>query len=58
MQCAACDPDALGIAELRRAWERKCTDPTLAPYANLAEPLPDAEAMIEADVDAEETSVG
>jgi hypothetical protein len=44
VECAACDPDALGVTELRRAWERKRADPALAPYAELAEPLDDAEA--------------
>ena len=39
VECAACDPDGLGVAELRRAWERKRSDPALAPYAELAEPL-------------------
>jgi RecB family exonuclease len=37
--CAACDPDGLGVTELRRAFERKRADPALAPYADLAEPL-------------------
>ena len=35
----SCDPDGLGVTELRRAWERKRADPALAPYADLAEPL-------------------
>jgi len=39
VQCAACDPDGLGVTELRRAWERKRFDPALTPYAQLAEPL-------------------
>lgn len=39
VDCHPCDPDALGVTELRRSWERKRTDPALAPYANLAEPL-------------------
>ena len=29
---------------LRRAWDRKRTDPALAPYADLAEPLEGVEA--------------
>jgi RecB family exonuclease len=37
--CRACDPDRLGVADLRRAWDRKRADPALAPYADLAEPL-------------------
>jgi hypothetical protein len=47
VECAACDPDGLGTTELRRAWERKRSSPALAPYANLAEPLVDAEAIVE-----------
>jgi ATP-dependent helicase/nuclease subunit B len=37
--CLACDPDALGVSELRARWERKRADPLLARYADLAEPL-------------------
>jgi hypothetical protein len=37
--CHYCDPDRLGVVELRRQWERKRHDPALAPYAELAEPL-------------------
>jgi ATP-dependent helicase/nuclease subunit B len=38
-RCRACDPDGLGIVDLRRAWDHKRDDPALAPYAELAEPL-------------------
>jgi ATP-dependent helicase/nuclease subunit B len=41
VQCQACDPDGLGVIELRRAWERKRLDPALIPYAEVAEPLDD-----------------
>jgi hypothetical protein len=41
VECAVCDPDGLGTAELRKQWERKRHDPLLAPYADLAEPLED-----------------
>jgi RecB family exonuclease len=47
VECEACDPDGLGVVELRRAWERKRHDPLVAPYAHLAEPL--AEAEVEVD---------
>jgi hypothetical protein len=47
IECAACDPDGLGTTELRRAWERKRFSPALAPYADLAEPLPEAEGEVE-----------
>jgi hypothetical protein len=52
-ECLACDPDELGITELRRAWERKRSDPALAAYAQFAEPLFDPEsADLEATRDA------
>jgi RecB family exonuclease len=35
--CPYCDPDGMGVAELRRAWERKRDDPAIAAYAALAE---------------------
>jgi ATP-dependent helicase/nuclease subunit B len=41
VDCDACDPDALGVTELRGAWERKRHDPLLEPYASFAEPLPE-----------------
>jgi len=39
VECWFCDPDNLGVAELRRHWERKRTDPAVALFAELAEPL-------------------
>ena len=51
-ECDACDPDELGITELRRAWERKRSDPALVPYAQLTEPLDD-EALDDNATDAE-----
>ncbi|HZM30667.1 MAG TPA: PD-(D/E)XK nuclease family protein [Acidimicrobiales bacterium] len=38
--CPYCDPDGMGVAELRRAWERKRHDPAVAAYAALAEGEP------------------
>jgi ATP-dependent helicase/nuclease subunit B len=35
--CPYCDPDGMGVAELRRQWERKREDPAVAAYAALAE---------------------
>jgi RecB family exonuclease len=37
VECASCDPDGLGVTELRRAWERKRTDPMLRGYSEFAE---------------------
>ena len=42
VECHACDPDALGTADVRKQWERKRHDPALALYVGLAEP-PDEE---------------
>ena len=44
-ECGACDPDDLGVIELRRAWDRKRFDPALVPYAQLAEPMEDEEPV-------------
>jgi hypothetical protein len=41
IDCDVCDPDGLGVVELRAAWERKRHDPLLSRYADLAEPLDD-----------------
>src|SRR5690606_41997573 len=41
--CHTCDPDGLGIVDLRRQWERKRADPDLEPYAAMVEPRPDDE---------------
>jgi hypothetical protein len=51
VECDACDPDALGVIELRRAWDRKRADPALSPYADLAEPLAGAEIDDDSDHD-------
>jgi ATP-dependent helicase/nuclease subunit B len=36
--CPYCDPDGLGVADLRREWERKRNDPAISAYAGMAEP--------------------
>ncbi|HEX7131794.1 MAG TPA: PD-(D/E)XK nuclease family protein, partial [Iamia sp.] len=36
--CWSCDPDFLGVADLRRAWEAKAADPALAGYLTLIDP--------------------
>jgi len=43
VECPYCDPDALGVVDLRRAWERKRGDPQLAGFVALAEPAADDE---------------
>ena len=37
-ECAYCDPDGLGTAELLRDWQGKLGDPTLHPYLALVAP--------------------
>jgi RecB family exonuclease len=51
VECPACDPDALGTSELRRAWEQKCRRPELTSYAHLAEPLEGATVTIDGRVE-------
>jgi RecB family exonuclease len=48
VECAYCDPDALGVVELRHRLERKRADPALAGFFTLAEPPP-PEARDEGD---------
>lgn len=38
IDCHYCDPDGLGVVELRKAWDRKRSDPLLATYAEVVEP--------------------
>jgi len=42
VECAYCDPDHLGVVELRRHFERKQADAAMAPFVGLARPLSDA----------------
>jgi len=44
VECAYCDPDAMGVTELRRQFERKSADSAMAPFVAFAyppEPLSD-----------------
>ncbi|HEX4492897.1 MAG TPA: PD-(D/E)XK nuclease family protein [Acidimicrobiia bacterium] len=40
-ECPSCNPDELGVTELRSAWERKRDDAALVPYSKFAEPYED-----------------
>ena len=51
VKCEFCDPDHLGVTELRSRWERKRHDPAVAVYANLAEPRPEDDDDVEAETD-------
>ncbi|QYG91430.1 PD-(D/E)XK nuclease family protein [Iamia sp. SCSIO 61187] len=54
--CWSCDPDFLGVADLRRAWEAKGADPAMAGYLALIDPdrrsEPDPDEVDPADVGA------
>ena len=43
VKCPFCDPDGLGVGDLRRHWEAKRADPLLARYADVAEPPDEAD---------------
>ncbi|HEV7722398.1 MAG TPA: hypothetical protein VGO60_13990, partial [Iamia sp.] len=36
--CWSCDPDFLGVADLRRAWQSKAADEAMAGYLTLIDP--------------------
>ncbi|OJF14220.1 PD-(D/E)XK nuclease family protein [Couchioplanes caeruleus] len=38
VECPYCDPDGLGVAELRTRWSHKRSDPRLAAYLSLIDP--------------------
>jgi RecB family exonuclease len=39
VECPFCDPDGMGVAELRRHFERKQADPAMATFVDFAHPL-------------------
>lgn len=41
LDCPFCDPDGLGVVDLRRAWDRKREDPALGGFAALVAPEAD-----------------
>ena len=45
VECRYCDPDGLGVVDLRRQLDRKREDPALAPYLERAERIGEAPAM-------------
>jgi RecB family exonuclease len=47
IECASCDPDGLGVTELRRAWERKRADAAVRGYSEFAES--DAESNVDGE---------
>ena len=49
IECPSCDPDGLGVSDLRRAFEAKASDPALAVFLDLAEPLADTPLDVEVE---------
>ena len=47
--CPSCDPDGLGVTDLRRAFEAKSSDPAMAVFVDLAEPLQDTPLDVETE---------
>ena len=41
VECPYCDPDGMGVAELRRQYEHKQADSAMDPFVNFAHPLED-----------------
>jgi ATP-dependent helicase/nuclease subunit B len=41
VECPYCDPDGMGVTELRRLYERKQADPAMAPFVSLVSPPAD-----------------
>jgi hypothetical protein len=49
VECAFCDPDGLGVADLRRQLDRKQIDPALAPFLDLVHPSEDIHLDIQTE---------
>ena len=56
VDCAYCDPDALGVVELRGNFERKRADPAMAPFVDLT--MLGAEGDAADPIDAEQVDGG
>lgn len=54
VECPFCDPDGMGVAELRRQYERKRADPAMDVFVNLVDPVLEdpADAVLEGIPDA------
>jgi hypothetical protein len=49
IECPSCDPDGLGVADLRRAFEAKSSDTAMAVFLDLAEPLADSPLEVDSE---------
>jgi hypothetical protein len=54
--CAYCDPDRLGVVEVRRRWQRKRADPALRIFADLAEPPSEDDDEGDSDIEGNVTA--
>ena len=54
VECPFCDPDGLGVVDLRGRFDRKRSDPAMAPFIQLASPMADVDldAAVDDDADA------
>jgi ATP-dependent helicase/nuclease subunit B len=50
-QCPYCDPDNMGVTELRRLYERKRHDPAMDLFVNLADPQEDDTVVLDGEVE-------
>jgi hypothetical protein len=49
VECPYCDPDGMGVAELRRQYEHKRADDAMDPFVSFAHPLEDIEVDTETE---------
>jgi hypothetical protein len=50
VECPFCDPDAMGVTELRRHYDGKQSDPAMAAFVNLVRPLEEVTDDIETEL--------
>jgi len=53
VECPFCDPDGLGVADLRSQFERKRADPAMSAFVDLVAPLAEIDLGVEVLFDAE-----
>jgi hypothetical protein len=49
VECPYCDPDGMGVAELRRQYEHKRADDGMDPFVSFAHPLEDIDVDTETE---------
>jgi len=53
VECPFCDPDGLGVADLRSQFECKRADPAMSAFVDLVAPLAEIDLGVEVLFDAE-----